>query len=74
MCCYTFPGCLDYAGFAADPRTDRHVATRAETEYPDTKGTDSEDSRRPLKTTLFVSFSFVLKLVIMIKLQALTFK
>lgn len=51
MCCVsTFPGCLDYAGLAADPRTDRHVATRTETEYPDPEGADPEDSRRPLKT------------------------
>lgn len=51
MCCVsTFPGCLDYAGPAADPRTDCHAATRTKTEYPDTEGADSEDGRRTLKT------------------------
>lgn len=38
-------GCPDYAGPAADPGTDRHVAPRAAAEHPHPQGADSEDCR-----------------------------
>lgn len=46
-----FPGCLNHAGAAADPRTDRHAAPGAEAEHPYPQRADPEDSRGALKTS-----------------------
>lgn len=35
-------GCFDYAGSSTNCRPDRHAASRAEAEYPDLKGTNTE--------------------------------
>lgn len=38
-------GCSHHAGPAADPRADRHVASRAAAEHPHPQRADSEDRR-----------------------------
>lgn len=39
-------GCSHHAGLAADPRADRHAASRAAAEHPHPQRADSEDRRR----------------------------
>lgn len=46
---YCFPGRLDHAGAAADPRTDCHATPRAEAEHPHPQRADPEDRRGALK-------------------------